>query len=321
MIYQYENLNDEISFEEFICDLFNEIYQSHSFLMYQSKGSKQHGIDIFSTEHRTVIQCKKKDLMRKDNHIQNELIEDFDKSIDQLKELPFSFHKFIFVSNTKRYSRVQNHIVKKAQEFTFDSQFWSWKEIERHISRYETIRSKYFPHLAAPSKSPRPIKVLPPLNSIGADALLKQAIQTRFNKIGESREKRFGKKAYAVMYNNFKRDFQIGKAQWTIVWTWPVACADAVIKYLDDKYANTIAGRLENATKRSNYLHTRPNLYKKEIELLSHLGYSLDSEFVKDSLKRFFGVTSHTMLSHLEHWQWVCHLEAIVQGQVYDSTQ
>jgi hypothetical protein len=160
----------------------------------------------------------------------------------------------------------------------------------------------------------QPIKnILPPADSIGADPLLKQRITTLFNKIGEQREKRFGKRAYSVLYSNFKRDWGIKNNKYTIIWTWPKECAPAIIEYLEDKYNNTIQGRIERAASMKGYIHTRPQLYRKEIELLEHLELNMKSQEVRMLLEAYFGASSHTQLSHLNHWQLVCYLEGLVK--------
>ncbi len=156
-------------------------------------------------------------------------------------------------------------------------------------------------------------KILPPPDSIGADPLLKQRITTLFNKIGEQREKRFGKRAYSVLYSNFKKDWGIKNNKYIIIWTWPKECAPAIIRYLEVKYSNTIQGRIERAASMKGYIHTRPQLYKKEIELLEHLGLNMKSQKLRMLLKDYFGVSSHTQLSHLHHWQLVCYLEGLVK--------
>jgi hypothetical protein len=153
------------------------------------------------------------------------------------------------------------------------------------------------------------VKIAPAPDSIGGDPLLKQAIITRFNRLGEEREKRFSKNAYTVMYNKFKRDFGIKNNKWTIIWTWPKECAQAIIGYLEEKFSKTIQGKIEKAANREGYLHTRKYLYKREKELLEHFGLSLGSIEIKKLLSDYFGVQSHTQLSHSQHWQWVCYLE------------
>ena len=159
------------------------------------------------------------------------------------------------------------------------------------------------------------IKVLPPPESIGGNVFLKKTIQDLFGKIGEERMKRHPETAYSVMYNVFKKDFNIPKGKkWTEIWTWPVECADAIISYLQGKYSNTIQGRIEKASQREGYLDTRPQLYKKEKELLSHFGLKSDSEEVKNQLFQLFRVRSHRDITRLQHWFWVKHLEKLVDG-------
>ena len=164
-----------------------------------------------------------------------------------------------------------------------------------------------------PSTRQPNISILPPRNSIGEDPLLKNRIRTLFNKIGDERKKRFGNSSYPVLYKKFKTDFKIKNNKWTVIWQWPKECAGPIIKYLERKYNNTIAGRIEKAASKENYIPARPYLYKIEKELLSHLGLKLDSKEVKESLENYFGVTSHTKLTHLDHWQFVSYLEGVVR--------
>lgn len=159
------------------------------------------------------------------------------------------------------------------------------------------------------------IKMLPPPESIGGNVLIKKKIQDLFGKIGEERKKHHPETAYAVMFNIFKKDFDISKEKkWTEIWSWPIECADNIITYLEGKYSNTIQGRIEKAAKKEGYLDTRPQLYKKEKELLSHFGLATDSETVKDQLFQLFRVRSHRDLTRVQHWFWVKHLEKLVDG-------
>jgi len=68
--YQLPPLKDEKLFEEFICDLFNIIentntYNDTDFQTFGVKGQNQKGIDVFSVQTKTVIQCKLKDIRKK----------------------------------------------------------------------------------------------------------------------------------------------------------------------------------------------------------------------------------------------------------------
>jgi hypothetical protein len=163
-----------------------------------------------------------------------------------------------------------------------------------------------------------PVQILlPPPNSIGSDALLKQRIQTLFNKIGDEREKRFPGSGHAVLAKKFNSDFGIKNNKWTIIWTYPIECAPEIIQYLENKYANTVQRKKEKAWVKENYIPPRNILYAPESELLTHIGLTTKSIKVKDMLNNFFGVQSHTQLTPNQHWQFVKYLENIIKHK-YD---
>jgi len=97
-----------------------------------------------------------------------------------------------------------------------------------------------------------------------------------------------------------------------MIWLWPTECADRIIKYLKDKYDNTIQGKIAKAAKKEGYMDTRPQLYKQEKELLGHLDLTMDNEIVRDRLFQFFHTRSHRELTHQQHWMWVQHLKKII---------
>lgn len=168
-----------------------------------------------------------------------------------------------------------------------------------------------FQQIVITSKPPS-VNILPALNSIGNEPLLRQRIKELMNKIGDARKARGLENAHAVLANQLKKRFKIKNNKWTIIWDWPVECADDIIAYLEGLYEKTIPGRMEKAAKREDYLHSRPQLYKREKELLSHFGLEPGSPQVKASLVQFFGVDSHKDLTHIQHWQWVKYLEGEV---------
>jgi hypothetical protein len=165
-------------------------------------------------------------------------------------------------------------------------------------------------------KSPKgKINILPPPNSIGTNLLLKQRIQTLFNKIGDEREKRFPGTGYSVLARKFKSDFGIKDNKWTIIWTYPIECATEIVEYLEYKYANTIRGKKEKAWGKRNYIPPRNILFAEESRLLAQLGLTTKSEEVKSMLNDFFGVNSHIELNSNQHWQFVKYLETVVKNK------
>jgi len=186
----------------------------------------------------------------------------------------------------------------KSQTIIGDGNFQAWRDININV----------------PTTRTPVLKISPPRGSIGEDPVPVLTIKTLFNKLGDERKKRYGERSYEVMYKNFKRDFGIKNNKWTIIWTWPRECAPAIIEYLNKKFDNTIRGRIEKAGKKETYVPKRPHLYKKEKELLSHFGLTPSSSEVKQYFFDYFGVSSHTELSHLQHWQWVCYLKEQVKN-------
>ena len=71
-------------FEDTICDLFNSMENINTFKRFDKSGHKQKGIDIFSTEYDLAIQCKKKDLSRKDKVIKAEILKDIEKDVNSI---------------------------------------------------------------------------------------------------------------------------------------------------------------------------------------------------------------------------------------------
>lgn len=339
--FHYEIPANEADFEELVCDLFNAIHDTDTFQLYRRRGDAQFGIDIYSLQLSTVIQCKKKDPGRKVTSIREELIADLETSVAQALRLPFEFKTFILASTTTKFTQVEDSAAELSLRHPFNVKFVAWPQIEKEIHRFDEIRSKHFPHLAQPPKQARvnfdargsiftsePVYVstpkapkivrLPVAGTIGAEPLVKSSIIERFNKLGDERKKRFGKSAYGVMYKNFKSDFKIRKQEWTCIWDWPVATATNIRYYLDDKYGNTIAGRIQRAREKKDYIPGRPQLFAREKASLEMLGIELKSDELKQYMNRLFGVTSHARLSHLQHWLFVLHLENAARQQYAD---
>ena len=316
--FHYEVLASESEFEEMVCDLHNALYKTNTFQLYKSRGSGQYGIDIFSREEGIVIQCKKKDPSRKDKELRTELSAELRESVTKAHGLPFGFKTFILATTTKKYGDVQDLAFELSGGFPFSVQLLAWKDIEKHVHFYPDIRGRYYPHLKAEKRAPSAesrIARAPIIGTIGANPLVKKSIIERFNQLGEERAKRHGPSAFPVMYKKFKVDFGIKKQPWTCIWEWPETAAQTIRYYLDTKYANTIAGRIEARQAKPDYIPPRPQLFAREKAALSYFGLDITSPEVKTLLGDLFGVSSHTKLSHLDHWHFVLHLEGKARSE------
>jgi len=132
--FQLPPLADEYMFEEFTCDLFNSIEKTNSFILFGKKGQSQKGIDVISSEKRTAIQCKKKDLSRGKNTLKNELLNDIRESIELSQDLKIEFDRFIFVSTYSDDVDIVEFCNEIKNEFNtkYDITYWGWNTITRH---------------------------------------------------------------------------------------------------------------------------------------------------------------------------------------------
>lgn len=152
MSFQYEQLNNEYEFEEFLKDLFNLQSQTESFELYKSKGQKQFGLDVYSPELAIAIQAKKKDLKRNTKELQKELLNDLEESLNKLQNFSLPVTKFILASNTPKYGDVQEKALQlSSSDSQKNIQFMSWSDMEKEIHKFPLLRTKYYPHLTAHS--------------------------------------------------------------------------------------------------------------------------------------------------------------------------
>lgn len=158
-------------------------------------------------------------------------------------------------------------------------------------------------------------KIQPPTGTIGGNPLLRQRIEGLLNDIGMAREKRFGKAAYAQLYSTLKKELGIPRNQkWTMIWLLPENLALGIIEVLEAKMANTITGRIRGAAKKPGHMPSRPQLYARENELLEHLGMTMRNPELRALMKEYFGVSSHSDLSIIQHQQLVEFLRQQVEA-------
>lgn len=158
------------------------------------------------------------------------------------------------------------------------------------------------------------VEVAPPPGSIGAHPLLRSRIDKLFKAINKFRAERLGDKyKYGAIYGEMARHFGLKAKEWTDMWLWPESRADEVIHFLEDKRDNTRQARVNKASSRPGYKHTRPHLFRLEKEALAKLGWDDKSDAVRDLRYRLIGKSSRSDMMDNEFRNWVAHLEAEVR--------
>lgn len=147
--HQLPTLSIAETFEDFVCDLFNELENTNTFKKFGKSGHQQKGIDIFSVEKDIAIQCKKKDLTRKDVLIRQELLKDIEKDIELIieKNLKIKITKLFIVSTYNDHPDLDEfcELLKERFQTNFEIIFWGWQTIESRVSDYNNLLEKYWP--------------------------------------------------------------------------------------------------------------------------------------------------------------------------------
>ena len=150
MKHQLPVLNNPDIFEDMVSDLFNQLDSTNSYKRFGKSGHQQKGIDVFSAEKDAAIQCKKKDLTRRDVVIKRELFEDIEKDVKQIlkKNLKIKITKLYILSTYNDHPDLDEFCdeLKERLKTEFEIFFWGWQTIENRVSNYTSLLEKYWPN-------------------------------------------------------------------------------------------------------------------------------------------------------------------------------
>ncbi|WP_316835029.1 hypothetical protein [Pedobacter nutrimenti] len=147
MKYQYEPLGDEYQFQTFLKDLFNSIYKTNSFEEYGSRGHTQFGVDIYSPELKIAVQAKKKDINRAKKILLRELTSDLTSTTKLIEKFPHDINCVYFATTTSKFIEIQDACISYSLSKGRKIKFFSWPDIQEEISKFPSVRNKYFPAL------------------------------------------------------------------------------------------------------------------------------------------------------------------------------
>lgn len=154
-MYKLPEIKNEDIFEDLCLDIFNVIEKTNTFKKFGRKGHKQKGIDVFSSEKDIVIQCKKKDLTRKESTVRKELKDDIESDLEKIKsnELRIVFKKIYFLSTYKNHPEIDEfcETTKEKNNLEYEVIYWGWDTIERIISENTIVLEKYYPQFMVKS--------------------------------------------------------------------------------------------------------------------------------------------------------------------------
>ncbi len=146
--HQLTIISNKDTFEDSICDLFNQMESTTTYKKFGKNGHNQKGIDVFSSEKDCAIQCKKKDRSRKDLLIKKELLEDIKKDVKKVinEKLEIKIDRLIFVSTYKDHPEIDEfcEILKEELKTEFEIIYWGWDTLENKFLDFPQLLEKYW---------------------------------------------------------------------------------------------------------------------------------------------------------------------------------
>lgn len=252
--YQLPALKKETEFEDFICDLFNEIentesYTNTEFQSFGTKGQNQKGIDIFSLKTKKVIQCKLKSLRRKDALLRKELIADINSDLEKIESLNFKFERLIFTSTFKDDAIIQEYVSELSQKSDFDIHYWGWDTISKYAEESENILKKYFPKLFKRAKTK---KIELPENALGKDLLKKNYVNYLIKRYGDWKQMELSRKNEKFNWASFNKHI-MNKYRASGINYIHISYFEHLIDYLKSRIDKTIMGKTRITKGNRNY--------------------------------------------------------------------
>jgi hypothetical protein len=254
--YQLPPLKDEKIFEEFICDLFNVIentntYNNTDFQTFGVKGQNQKGIDVFSAQTKTVIQCKLKDVRKKDDVLRKNLIEDITIDIEKVKDLKIEFERYILVSTFRDDTKLQEFVneIRNEQNLSFYLYYWGWDTISKHAEQSEIILKKYFPEFKPKTIKP---KIELPEGALGKDLSKKNYINYLIKRYGDWKQIELNRKNEKFNWASFNKHI-MNEFKATGINFIEVRYFEKLVEYLHSRIDKTTFGRNRKSKNMKNY--------------------------------------------------------------------
>jgi hypothetical protein len=108
---EYHSL-DSIRFQDFVCDLLNAKDGRQTFFIWGKSGQRQHGIDLYSSEKSTVVQCKYRE--NNTQHTKTTLKAELEKDAKRVAETGIDVKDLLMVSTYRHDVELQHYALLKA---------------------------------------------------------------------------------------------------------------------------------------------------------------------------------------------------------------
>ncbi|MCJ8269912.1 MAG: ATP-binding protein, partial [Psychrosphaera sp.] len=139
--------DEDKGFEDLCCLIAKEQYRDPDAQKYGRRGQKQFGVDILALDHsktppqKVVIQCKVKE--EPNSFSVAKAIKAIQKELDAAFKGQQGFSKFVYASNIKNDTQLQDFAKKLSQKHDFEVVVWSIADIKLAIEASEKLSEIY----------------------------------------------------------------------------------------------------------------------------------------------------------------------------------
>lgn len=252
--YQLPPLKNGETFQDFVCDVFNERDKEASYVdaqVFGVKGQRQKGIDVICQKTGTVIQCKVKDLRKTDAAIRKDLIRDIDNDLDKAKSLRFKVNKFILASTFRDDAKLQEYVASlKGGDCDFDCYYMGWDTLSRYAEESEPTMKKYFPNLRQKRSKAKRAEL--PENALGRELSKKNYVRYLIERFGDWKQKELKEKGRDFNWGSFQKGL-MRRYRATGINHINIEHFDSVCAYLQERIDRTIMGKFNKSRGIKNY--------------------------------------------------------------------
>lgn len=146
---EYHQLTSS-TFQDFVVDLFNAKENTNTYAIWGRHGQKQNGIDVFSAEQGTIIQCKYKNdsSTKTKQQLKAEIEEEVKKAIGS----GVKFNHFILTSTYPHDVELQHFAIslRDAKEYKFNISYVGWDELKKWTIQQPVLLNRYFGNILKP---------------------------------------------------------------------------------------------------------------------------------------------------------------------------
>jgi len=142
-ISDFHIINDK-DFEFLLMDIFNSIHDTGTYQIYGRNGQGQSGVDVFSKEKKTAIQCKYKKDTKLTDKVRDSIKKEIRNEAIKAKDFKIEITTYYYATTYPHDTVLQDYVAQISDEFPFSIIYMGWDEIRRIFLQFPRLFDRYF---------------------------------------------------------------------------------------------------------------------------------------------------------------------------------